>query len=125
MDTPSPQRINDCNVSSLVTLANESWRFAKVFARAVTKLDAGEQSRYTSQYRFFIKQLEDTLGNEGFKLVNLEGHIFEPGTAATAINLDDFHADDVLIIDQMLEPLIMNDNGIVKTATVILRKVDK
>lgn len=110
--------------NSLLTLVTESWRFAKVFARAITKLDACEQTRYVSQYRFYIKQLEDSLSREGLKLVNLEGHQFDPGTAATAINLDDFHPSDVLVVDQMLEPLIMNDNGIVKIATVVLRKVE-
>lgn len=109
--------------NALLNLANESWRFAKVFARAITKLDAGEQTRYVSQYRFYIKQLEDALDSEGFKLVNLEGHQFDPGTAATAVNLDEFKPTDILIVDQMLEPLIMNEKGIVKTATVILRKV--
>jgi len=111
--------------NALLNLVNESWRFAKVFARAITKLDAGEQARYVSQYRFYLKQLEDTLSGEGLKLVNLEGHQFDPGTAATAVNLDEFKPTDILVVDQMLEPLIMNENGIVKTATVILRKVER
>jgi hypothetical protein len=43
--------------------------------------------------------------------------------AATALNLEDFGADDVLIVDQMLEPIIMGKDELVRTGTVILRKV--
>lgn len=120
----SAQSIGSANCS-LLSLVTESWRFAKVFERIITKVDSGEQSRYVSQYRFFIKKLEDTLNEEGLKIVNLEGHPFDPGTAATAINLDDFQASDILLVDQMLEPLIMNDSGIIKMATVLLRKVER
>src|SRR6185369_15902277 len=80
---------------ALLNIVNESWRFAKVFARAITKLDAGEQTRYVSQYQYYIKQLEGALASEGLKLVNLEGHQFDPGTAATAINLDEFKPTDI------------------------------
>ncbi len=42
---------------SLVDLANESWRFAKVFDRMIARLDAGEQQRYISQFKIWGKKL--------------------------------------------------------------------
>ena len=46
---------------SLIDMAVESWRFARLFGRLVSKLDAGEGSRYVNQLRYFQKKLEDSL----------------------------------------------------------------
>lgn len=108
---------------SLITMALESWRFGKVFERVLMKLDAGEQSRYVSQLRWFTKKIEESLTQVELRIVNVEGHPFDPGIAATPLNIDDFDAKDPLVIDQMLEPIIMGKDGLVKTGTVTLRKV--
>jgi hypothetical protein len=44
--------------------------------------------------------------------------------AATALNAEDFDPDDNLVVDQMLEPIIMGEEGLARTGTVILRKVE-
>lgn len=109
---------------SLMTIAMEAWRFGKVFERALMKLDAGEQSRYTGQLRWFMKKLEESLAEVDLRIVNVEGHPFDPGIAATPLNIEDFDAHDTLVIDQMLEPIIMDSDGLLKTGTVTLRKVE-
>jgi hypothetical protein len=109
--------------SSLVELAVESWRFARLFAKVIAKLDAGEAPRFESQRRYYLKKLEEYLSDAGFKLVNLEGHSYDAGIAASALNIADFDADDHLIIDQMLEPIIMHTNGLARPGTVMLQKV--
>lgn len=109
--------------SSLINIAVESWRFSKLFERMLSKMDAGEQSRYQSQYRWFLKKLEESLSESNMNLVNVEGQTFDPGIAATALNIDDFHEDDELIVEQMLEPIIMGSNGLLRSGTVMLRKV--
>jgi len=108
---------------SLIDLAVESWRFARLFGRLVSKLDAGESSRYINQLRYFQKKLEDSLEASGMKIVNVEGQPFDPGIAASAINIGDFGPDDILLIDQMVEPIIMGAEGLRKQGTVMLRKV--
>lgn len=108
---------------ALLSLSMESWRLSKVLMRAMQSLDAGEQNRYLNQYNYFIKQLEHILSGEGYRLVNLEGHPFDPGMAAKAVNLEDFAPGDLMVVDQMLEPVIMGDQGLVKMGTVLLRKV--
>lgn len=108
---------------ALLSLAMEGWRLSKVLIRAMQGLDAGEQNRYLNQNRYFIKQLEHILSGEGYRIVNLEGHPFDPGMAAKAVNLDDFAPEDLLVVDQMLEPVIMGGQGLVKMGTVLLRKV--
>lgn len=108
---------------SLIDIAVESWRFSRMFGKIVSKLDAGESSRYISQLRYFQKKVEECLDSRGLKLVNVEGQPYDAGMAASALNLGDFGADDTLLVDQMLEPIIMGPNGLRKEGTVMLRKV--
>jgi hypothetical protein len=53
---------------SLIDISVESWRFSRLFARVVNKLDAGEAGRYASQLRYFQKKLEESLDAAGLKL---------------------------------------------------------
>ena len=109
---------------SLIDVAVESWRFSRLFARVVNKLDAGEGVRYVNQLRYFQKKVEESLDASGLKLVNVEGQPFDPGMAASALNIGDFGPDDKLLVDQMVEPIIMGPEGLKKQGTVMLRKVE-
>lgn len=123
MDSEQIIRTPEVMRNAIISLAVESWRFGRVFDRLMQKLDAGEQNRYKNQYHWFLKKVEEALEQAELRIVNIEGHPFDPGLAATALNLEDFGADDVLIVDQMLEPIIMGKDELVRTGTVILRKV--
>ena len=109
---------------SLLDVAVESWRFGRLFDRLLLKLDAGEQGRYRGQFRWFQRKLEDSLTDAGMRIVNVEGHAFDPGIAATPLNIEAFSSEDALVVDQMLEPIIMGRDGLVRTGTVTLRKVE-
>jgi len=110
---------------SLLDIAVESWRLSRLLNRLLTKLNAGEQGRYRGQFRWFEKKLEGSLSDAGMRIVNVEGHDFDPGMAATPLNIEEFGADDTLVVDQMLEPIIMESDGAVaRTGTVTLRKVE-
>lgn len=113
----------DTLTQTIIYMAVESWRFGRVFDRLLTKLDAGEQTRYQSQFRWFIKKVEEALSQVDLRIVNIEGHPYDPGMAATPLNIDEFDAKDALLVDQMLEPIIMGKETLVKTGTVTLRKV--
>lgn len=114
---------NDQLEQSLIDVAVESWRFARLFSRVVNKLDAGEATRYVNQLRYFQKKVEESLEASGLKIVNVEGQPFDPGIAASALNIADFGPDDELLVDQMVEPIIMGAEGLRKQGTVMLRKV--
>jgi hypothetical protein len=114
---------NDQLERSLIDIAVESWRFSKLFARVVNKLDAGEADRYLSQLRYFQKKVRESLDATGLKLVDVEGHPFDAGMAASVLNSDDFGPDDTLLVDQMVEPIIMGADGVRKQGTVMLRKI--
>ena len=108
---------------SLIDIAVESWRFSRLFSRIVNKLDAGESRRYVNQLHYFQKKVKDSLEASGLRLVNVEGQPFDPGMAASALNIGDFGPDDQLLVDQMVEPIIMGPEGLRKQGTVMLRKV--
>jgi len=107
---------------SLIDMAVESWRFSRLFGKVVSKLDAGESNRYVNQLRYFQRKVEENLEASGLRLVNVEGQPFDAGIAASALNLGDFGPDDVLFVEQMLEPIIMGPSGLRKQGTVMLRK---
>lgn len=108
--------------NSLIEIAVESWRFARLFSRLITKLDAGESNRYVNQLRYFQRKVEESLDAAGLRLVNVEGEAFDPGMAASALNIGDFGPHDTLHVDQMVEPIIMGPNGLRKQGTVLLRR---
>ena len=122
MDSVQSNSNSEAMRDAVVSMAVESWRFGRVFDRLLSKLDAGEQNRYKSQFRWFLKKVEDALEQSDMKIVNVEGHPFDPGMAATPLNIEEFDADEILMVDQMLEPIIMGKEGLVKTGTVTLRK---
>lgn len=115
--------LNDTLEKSLLNIAVETWRLTRLFERVLTKLDAGEGARYIGQIRYLNQKLEENLDAAGLKLVNVEGQLFDPGMAASALNLGDFEPDDQLLVDQMVEPIIMGPRGIKKEGTVMLRRM--
>lgn len=124
MSEEAPQNPStEALTQSLLDISIESWRFGKLFDRLLTKLDAGEQSRYRNQFRWFQKKLGESLEAAHLRVVNVEGQAYDPGMAATPLNLEEFEPGDVLVVDQMLEPILMGPGGVVKTGTVTLRKI--
>ncbi|MEI8196799.1 MAG: hypothetical protein WCI73_12945 [Phycisphaerae bacterium] len=107
-----------------IDIVIESWRFSKLFSRVLLKLDPSEAGRYSNQQRYFLKRLDDSLAIAGLKIVSLEGQPYDPGMAASPLNIEDFGPDDLLVVDQMVEPVLMGPDGIVKSGTVMLRKAD-
>jgi len=107
---------------ALIDIAVESWRFSRLFLRLLSKLDAGQSSRFINQHRFYLKRLDENLKQAEIRLVNVEGHPYDPGMAATALNAEDFSPEDALVVDHMVEPIIMGEEGLIKTGTVMLKK---
>lgn len=111
-------------LQSLLEIAIDSWKLARLFDRVCHKLgDEGEKARFVSQHRYYVKRLEETLNAAGVRLVNIEGQPYDPGDAASALNLGDFGDNDQLIVEQMVEPIIMGTKGVLRPGTVMLKKV--
>ena len=108
----------------LLEIVIESWRLAKLFQRVISKLDGAESNRYVNQIRYFQKRVDETLALLGLRLVSLEGYPYDLGMAATPLNIADFGPDDTLVVDQMVEPVLMGPEGVVKSGTILLKRVD-
>ena len=117
-DSVSPEALTE----TLASIAVESWRITKVFDRLLGKIKVDEQERYRGQLRWFVNKIEEALDEANLRIVNVEGHTFDPGMAATPLNIEEFDSEDTLVVKQMLEPIIMDKEGLIKTGTVILRK---
>ena len=111
--------------NSLISIASELFRFQGVFKKAVSSLELDAQSKYLSQYAWFSKKVLKALDEAGLKLLSLEGQTYDPGMAVTPLNIDDFETDDQLYIQQMIEPVIMQDGNVLKTGTVILGRAER
>ena len=107
---------------ALLDLALEAWRFQKLFSRAMQKMDAGEALRFANQHRYFGRRIGECLGEVGLRIVSLEGQPYSAGHPVTAVNVSDFGPDDELVIDQMIEPIVMDVAGLVRAGSVTLRK---
>jgi len=121
IEEPTSEALKEC----LVAMAVESWRIGRVAGQLLEKLSPVEKSRHAGQLRWFHRSVEDALALAGMRLVITEGEHYDAGMAATPLNIEEFVADDELIVEQMLEPIIMGPQGIVKTGTVVLRKATK
>jgi hypothetical protein len=107
---------------ALVDLASESWRLARQFLRAIDLKEASLAQRQAGQVRYFQRRLDDILSTEGLRIVDLEGQDYDVGMAMTALNSADFGPEDGLIVDQMIEPTIMDAGGVRRVGTGMLRK---
>lgn len=69
--------------------------------------------------------MEEALEKSNIRIVNIEGQLFDPGMAATALNIDEFEPGTLLVVDQMLEPILMGESGLIKTGVVTLKKKEQ
>ncbi len=123
MDDTNNASTDDAERKALIDISVEGWRFARVFGRLISKLDAGEAPRYANQARYFLKKIDDGLEGFGLRIVSLEGQPYDPGMAVSALNIADFGPNDILIIEQTVEPVVMGPEGLVRSGTVMLSKV--
>lgn len=107
-------------------LATESWRFVRVFKKALRDIDEKKQKRYAGRLDWYEKQLGEAMEKFGCQFVDLTGKPYDTGVAATPLNLNDFKAEESLVIDYMMEPTILDGDGrIVQIGTVMLRRAEK
>lgn len=125
MDHSTSASAVDSEHKALIDISIEGWRFARVFGRMISKLDAGEASRYSNQARYFLKKLDDGLESFGLRIVSLEGQPYDTGMAVSALNIADFGPDDILVIEQTVEPIVMGPDGLVRGGTVMVAKASQ
>lgn len=112
----------DQYIKVIAEIAVEEWRFRRTFERIAKMLDDTDSRKFRSQYAWFIKKVEAAFHTAGLRVVNFEEQDYDAGMPVFALNLDDFEPNESLVVSQMIEPVIMVDNKVYKTGTVILRR---
>jgi hypothetical protein len=110
---------------ALANFAVEIWRLPKVLDKLIAKIDLNEQKKYISQFSWFHKKAIEFLQSENVIITSFEGSPFDVGMPVNPINIGDFNKDDEMFVEQVLEPVIIQNEKIIKTGSVILKKVDK
>lgn len=123
MDDTQTKSGENSERKTLIDVSIEGWRFARIFGRLISKLDAGEAPRYANQARYFLKKIDDGLDEFGLRIVSLEGQPYDTGMAVSALNIADFGPEDVLFVEQMIEPVVMGPEGLIRGGTAMLAKV--
>ena len=113
-ERPQPETLT----RSLVDIAVEAWRLSRMLDRVLAKLDRLDEERYRRQVTWFAKKVDASLRDAGLRIVQIEGQPFDPGMAATALNLAEFGDDVSLVVDQMIEHTVMGPEGIAINAHV-------
>ena len=104
----------------------ESWRFYKLFDQLISKLPGEEQKRYLGRVKWYKKQLSRVIETMGYKFIDLSGEQYNQGMAVTPLNITEFTAEAMLIVDYMIEPIIVDmDGNLVKMGTAMLRSEDE
>lgn len=123
--SPESGNSSEALEKSLVDISVESWRFSRLFLRVLSKLDVTEAGRYANQLRYFQKKVQENLEANGLRVVDLEGQQYDAGMPAAAVNIADFGPDDILLVDQMMEPIIMGPEGLRRPGTITVRKAQQ
>jgi hypothetical protein len=108
---------NDAIIADLLV---EEYRFMRSYLSITDRLFDDEKKRYKSTYEFHKKKLAEITKELNLNLVTFDGKDYDVGLPVTPLNTDEFEQSDKLIIEQTIEPTIINNAGVVRLGTVIL-----
>lgn len=110
--------------NALAEFVVEEFRFLKSYLAAIGKLFPEERQKYISVYDFHVGKINEIAGKVKIGIVNLEGKEYDEGLPVRPLNLEEFVKEDVLTIEQTIEPSIIDTtNGkILRSGSVILKK---
>ena len=111
---------HEAALNCLVQVASDAWRLARLSRRFIDRLQPEDGARSLNQLRYLHRKIEDELLNCGIRIINLEGQPFDVGVAATALNADELQGLENLYIMQMIEPIVMGPDGLLKTGLMVL-----
>jgi hypothetical protein len=109
---------------SLADIAVEIFRLEQAMESVITNLSVDELERFRRKTRYSISRIQRVLDDHGIKTSTPpEGSCYDTGMPSVPLNIDEFDLDaDRLVIDQVLEPTVMQDVTVLRAGTVLLRK---
>lgn len=118
------------NINELGVVADfliEDFRFTRSYLSIMNKLFNEERNRYEFAYNFHKNKVEELANKYNLKIVIYKhGDLYDDGYPIVPLNSDEFEKDDVLYIEQMIEPIILTTDGkVVRQGTAILGRKEK
>ena len=105
---------------ALSKLAIEYWRVIRSYERNLPSMENCMSA--AGVIRNSEKKFSAILSENGLRFMNFEGHDYTPNLPLTVINGDEFAGNEDLIITQMIEPTIVDDDGIINMGKAILSR---
>ncbi len=103
-------------IQDLIELAVEFWRLEKSF-------QSNEETQLSM--RHFSRRFQSFLEKYELRLIDMTGKFYEQGFAVEVIDVieSEFTENGVEVIDEMVSPVVLYRNDIVRHGKVVLRKV--
>ena len=110
-------------INAVVDLLSESWRLNQATRKLAIRLaDEKIKKKTLNQVSRFDKHFQAATAEFGLEVLDFTGTEFETGLPITPINIDDFAANENLIVEAMIEPTIKiaSSAEIVKRGAAVL-----
>ena len=94
----------------------------------IYRLDSKKAEKYERQKDWYIGKNTSLMGKNNIKIVNLKGKLFEDGMNIEIINAEEIGKIDEkekYYIEQMVEPIVLKDDKIIKIGKAILKKMEE
>ena len=116
--------IDENDLSTVADFLVEDFRFTHSYLSILDKLFLEEKKRYEAAYNFHMKKVTDLARKYNLKMVIYKsGDLYDDGYPIVPLNADEFEKDDILCIEQMIEPIILTIDGkVIRQGTAILVK---
>ncbi len=109
------------NIDHFALMAIEFWKLIRSYERSLSLLPPEHQAKIQAQVRYSARRLETLLDDTDIRLVSFDGRVFEPNLPITAVNAEDFDNNtDNLVVDQTIEPAVMNNSTVIIMGKVVL-----
>jgi hypothetical protein len=116
--------MTETNLKNLLSkLAIEYWRVVRSYERNLSSMQNSTSA--ASTIRNSEKKFVSILSENGLRVSNFEGQEYSPNLPLTVVNADEFEGNEGLIVSQMIEPTIVDDEGVVNMGKAILAKKGK
>jgi hypothetical protein len=109
----------------VVNVAVEEYQLLQDILRTVEITSTPEMKSIQSNLDYFNKRFKEMLSDVGYRVVdadNFENKDFDPGMSVKPLNMKEFDAEDELVVDKLVEPVVMCGDSIARIGTVMLRR---
>ena len=104
----------------------ELYSFRKSIDRIAATLPMDERSKFSGKVSYFMKKATKFIEDNNVSFIEQNpGDPYDVGLPVTPVNSADFDKDAELVIDQVIEPTVMQNGKVVKMGTVLLKKAEK